>query len=654
VEPNASAPRSILMARSGAPSNPWRRVAKGAAIIVGVFLLLMVAAVAALVIYAGSSAFRGEVESRAGVALGREFKIGDLQINWSWAPRIQLRDVLIGGAAEDAPPLLEAAAVDLQIRLLPLLRGDVVLPHLELERPKLTLHVDQKGVPNWSFSKNPGAAAAAEVVAPEERTEAPVIGELVIKDGHFKYDDDAKDLQLEGDITTATGEAEKTESVRLDAKGKLQGKAMKVEFAGGSILALRDNDTPYPLDLSASYGGTEVTVKGTATDPFKLEAADIDLTLKGPDMSELFPLLGVPAPPTPPYSLKGNLVREGETWHFTKMQGRVGDSDIAGEVKIDYGPEKPVLTANLLSDNLDFDDLAPLVGAPPDTDETASAEQKKVAAQLEHKDELFPDVPLNVNLLDVMDMEVTLDAKKVRAENYLPVEALAGTVTVRGGKAVVKPLKIAVAGGSLEGAMSLDSNHKPSVAAADVKVRNVDLKAFFKGSQFFETTEGKIGADIDISGQGKSLAEVMGTSDGKTFFTMRGGALSGLLVEAAGLDIAEALVLYIGDDARVPIRCAAGPINLTKGVARFDRIIMDTTDSVLYIRGESNLRKQTLKMDIFADAKDFSVLDMDAPVHLQGKIRAPEISIGKGVPIPIIEPGDAEDVNCEQLLGGKL
>ena len=642
------------MARTDAPTSPWRRVAKIAAIVVGVFLVLIVGAVAALVVYAGSSAFRGEVEQRAGVALGREFKIGDLQINWSWAPRIQLRDVLIGGAAEGAPPLLEAAAIDLRIRLLPLLRGDVVLPHLQLEQPKLALHVDEKGVPNWSFAKNPGAAAAAEVATPDERAEAPVIGELVIKDGHFKYDDDAKDLQLEGLISTATGEAEKTESIKLDAKGKLQGKAMKIEFIGGSLLALRDSDAPYPLDLSASYGGTEVTVKGTATDPFKLEAANIDLTLKGPDLSEIFPLLGVPAPPTPPYNLKGNLVREGETWHFTKMHGRIGDSDVAGEVKVDYGPEKPVLTANLVSDNLDFDDLAPLVGAPPDTNETASAEQKKVAAQLEQKDELFPDMPLNVNLLDVMDMEVTLDAKKVRAENYLPVEALSGTVTVRGGKAVVKPLKIAIAGGSLEGAMSLDSSQKPSVAAADIKMRNVDLKAFFKGSQFFDTTEGKIGADVDISGQGKSLADVMGTSNGKTFFTMKGGALSGLLVEAAGLDITEALVLYIGDDARVPIRCAAGPINLTNGVAKFDRIIMDTTDSVLYIWGESNLRKQTLVMDIYADAKDFSVLDMDAPVHLQGKIRAPEISIGKGVPIPLIEPGDAQDVDCNLLLEGKL
>ena len=144
--------------------------------------------------------FAARSRQRAGVALGREFKIGDLQINWSWAPRIQLRDVLIGGAAEDAPPLLEAAAIDLRIRLMPLLRGEVVLPHLQLEQPKLALHVDEKGVPNWSFSKNPAAATAAEVATPDERAEAPVIGELVIKDGHFKYDDDAKDLQLEGDI----------------------------------------------------------------------------------------------------------------------------------------------------------------------------------------------------------------------------------------------------------------------------------------------------------------------------------------------------------------------------------------------------------------------------------------------------------------------
>jgi hypothetical protein len=633
---------------------PWRRLGKIAAIVLGIVVVLLVAAATAIVIYVGSAGFRSEIEKRAGVALGREIKIGELTVHWSWVPTVHLRQVMLGGGAKDAPPLVQAEGIEFQLRLFPLLRGELVLPELHLEQPKLALSRDEKGVPNWSFTKNPTVAAAAEVAAPEERTEAPIIGQLAIKDGHFTYEDKSKDLRLEGDVTTATGEAEKVQDIHFEAKGKLQGKPLSVRFTGGSILSLRDNDKPYPIDLTAKYGDTEVTVKGTAKDPFKLEAANLDLTLKGPDLSEIFPLLGVPAPPTPPYDLKGHLDRDGETWKFTRMQGRIGDSDMAGNITIDYGRKKPLLTADLISQNLDFDDLAPLVGAPPDTKETASAEQKKTAEQLKNKDELFPDLPLKVDLLDVMDMEVKLDAKKVRAENYLPIEALAGTVTVRGGKAVVDPLDMRIAGGSLKGSLSLDSRQKPSVAAADVKMRDVDLKAFFQKSRYFDTTDGKIGADVDLQGQGKSLAEVMGTANGKTFININGGAMSGLLIEAAGLDIAEALTLYVTKDARVPVRCGAGHISFTDGVAKFDRIIMDTTDSVLYFRGQSNLRQQTLKMDIFADPKDFSILEMHAPVHLEGKIRQPTISIGKGMPFPFIELGEAKDIRCDLLLKGML
>jgi AsmA family protein len=632
----------------------WKRIARIGAIVVGGLVVLIIAAGAAIFIYIGSSGFRGEVEKRAGVALGREIKIGELTINWSWTPMVRLREVVLGAAAKDAPPVLDAKLLEFRVRLLPLLAGNVVLPNLRLEQPKLALERDAKGVPNWSFQKNPATKVAAEVAAPEERSEAPIIGELVIKDGHFTYEDEGRDLKLEGEISTAIGEAGKGEGVQLSAKGTLQGKPLTVRFSGGSILSLRDTDQPYSLDFAAQYGETEMSAQGEVDDPFKMEAADIQLSLKGPDLSEVFPLLGVPAPPTPPYDIKGHLLHEGEKWQFTGFEGRVGDSDMSGDIAIDYGREKPVLTADLRSNSLDFDDLAPLVGAPPDSDETASAEQKKTAQQLKKQDTLFPDVPLKVDLLDVMDMKVSLDARKVTAENYLPVQSLDGTVTIEGGKAVVDPLKIGVANGTVEGTLSLDSNEDPAAAAADLKVSEADLQLFFRGTGFVDTTGGKISADIDIQGTGASLADVMGTASGKTFIAMNGGSISGLLVEAAGLDIAEALALYITEDAKIPIRCGAGHIELSKGNATFDRMIVDTTDSVLYFRGETDLGKQTLKMDIFADAKDFSVLDIDAPVHLQGKIRDPQISIGKGVPIPLIEPGDAKDVSCELLLRGSL
>jgi AsmA family protein len=131
---------------------------------------------------------------------------------------------------------------------------------------------------------------------------------------------------------------------------------------------------------------------------------------------------------------------------------------------------------------------------------------------------------------------------------------------------------------------------------------------------------------------------------------MKGASISSLLVELIGLDIGSALILYITEDNRIPIRCAAGRILFSKGEATFAPFIMDTKDSVLHFRGLANMKQQTMRIQVEADAKDFSLLDIDAPVAAEGKIRDPEISIGPGVPIPIIEPGDAENIPCAQLV----
>src|SRR3546814_14302378 len=76
-------------------------------------------------------------------------------------------------------------------------------------------------------------------------------------------------------------------------------------------------------------------------------------------------------------------------------------------------------------------------------------------------------------------------------------------------------------------------------------------------------------------------------------------------------------------------RCALVSLAVTDGRVDIRRGIVDTTDSALYVRGGGNLADQTIDLDVEADAKDFSLLDIDAPVHFEGKIRAPETSIGE-------------------------
>jgi len=629
-----------------------RRAGKVLGIVLGVFLILIIGAIAALYFYVQANGVK-QLTERASTALGRPVTIESMNIDWGRTTHVRLNGVTVDNvewASNDH--FLETQRIDLDIRLWPILLGNFQLPKLIIDKPKLFLEKKADGETNWSFGAQPAANVTADVVAPEEREEAPSIDFLDIKEGTLQYKDAAKKLLLDGELDFGTGDASGADAVNFKGKGELEGRPVEATFSGGSFAMLKNSEQPYPLKLSIRYGKTAVDVEGTAKDPIALQGTDLMLKLSGPDLADVFPVLGVPMPPTPPYELSGQLLREGEVWKFQNFDGAIGDSDMHGSLQIDYGRERPFLTAMLESKLLDLDDLGPLIGLPPKTEggEAASAEQKQEAQKLEKSDSIFPDVPLNVDKLKVMDMDVTLVAKEVRSEAYLAVTSLDAHVKINDGKAVVDPVKLGVAQGALTGKLTLDSNTKPATVAANVGLAKLDLKTFFKSSQYFDTTGGKIDGRIDLTGNGRSLADVMGTADGEVRLTMNGGEISWLLVELAGLDLGQALILYITEDNKIPVRCTAGRILFSKGEATFAPFIMDTTDSVLYFRGTADMKQQTMKIQVEADAKDFSLLDIDAPVQAEGKIRDPKISIGPGVPIPIIEPGDAKNVPCSELI----
>ena len=58
---------------------------------------------------------------------------------------------------------------------------------------------------------------------------------------------------------------------------------------------------------------------------------------------------------------------------------------------------------------------------------------------------------------------------------------------------------------------------------------------------------------------------------------------------------------------------------------------------------------QATKMKISSDPKKWDLLDLHAPVLLDGKILDPHISIGRKIPIPLPDFGGAKDAPCDQL-----
>ena len=628
-----------------------RRALRILAWIAGTLIGLFVVAVVAGYLFVTSDNFRSRVESGASSYSGRKTEIAKISIDWGSTAHVHLAGVQVANPDwAQEPHMLKAEQVDVDIRLWPLLKGDIVLPRLLLGKPEVDVEMGDREQLNWSFGEAPATTVAAEAVKPKNRFQTPLIGQLQINDGRVAYHDKKRKLQLDGTISTATGQAGAQPTAELQLKGKLENQSLTVRFVGGSALMLRDTDQPYPIDLDVSYGATKLTAKGTLEDPFQWKGANVDLTLAGPDLADIYPLLGIPGPPTPPYRISGKLDREPGVWKFVNTKWHAGDSDLAGDIMIDDRRKPSFLTANLASQHLAFADLAPLVGAPPGKRGNVSPQQRQTQLQLEATGDLFPNVPLHVERLRAMNMDVTLDARRVVAPDYLPVQALSFRVLVENGRATVRPLNLAlIGGGTVAGELGVDAAPDVPKVHAALRGTNMELGMFFRNSKYFDTTRGRIEGQVTLTGYGRSLAQVMSVADGHVDAALGGGSVSSLMVSLAGLQIFDALILYVTGDNRIPILCALGRLNFRRGIVTFDKTLLDTQKSVLHVNGTVALPTQMVNVEVKADPKSFDLLDLHGPVIVQGKIRQPVIRIGRTIPIPTPVFGDAKNVACPAL-----
>jgi uncharacterized protein involved in outer membrane biogenesis len=179
---------------------------------------------------------------------------------------------------------------------------------------------------------------------------------------------------------------------------------------------------------------------------------------------------------------------------------------------------------------------------------------------------------------------------------------------------------------------------------------------------------GKVGGNIALSGSGNSIAKMLGSSDGSAALGMGRGQVSNLLMEYAGLDIAEALKFLVRGDRKIPIRCAFGDFAVKDGVMTSRALAFDTADTIIVGEGAISLKDETLRLKLRPRPKDRSLLVFRSPLIVEGTFKDPDIHpdyarvglrgaialvLGSIAPpaalLATLELGPGEDSNC----GGK-
>ena len=600
------------------------------------------------------------IERRVSAATGREFHInGDLSVKLSMKPRVTLQRMTLGNlpGAKD-PQMASVEQLQFRLHLLKLLRGEIVLSEMKATAPRVLLERNVKGEPNWLFRSSPN--------------EWPTIRDLAVSKGELTYRDPVRRTDIDFSVESGDRSVDARQAPLLVAgKGRYAGNPVTIDGRIESPLVLKDPAKPYHVDLRAQAGATRATAKGFLLGPLEMRGFDLDFGLAGPSMALLFPLTGVAIPETPPYHLRGQLTREANTWQYNKFTGVVGDSDLSGDASINTSAKRPFLKADLVSKRLDFDDLAGFVGAPPQTSagETASAEQKAEAAKLAASPRVLPDDEFTLEKLRSMDADVKLRAKHINAPS-LPLEAMTAHLFLDNAVLRLDPLNFDVAGGSIDSRIKMDARKNTIASTVKMHARGMQLPKLFPKVKLTEDSAGRVGGSADLSTTGNSIARMAATANGEVGLIMGSGRISNLLMEFAGIDIAESLKFLIGKDRSIPIRCAFGDFEVHQGLMTSHRLAFDTTDTVILGDGTISLRDERLDLVLKPQPKDHSIFTLRAPLLVRGTFKDPEFRpdikkmtlrglaaaiLGSLAPpaalIALYETGPGKDVSCCPLPG---
>jgi uncharacterized protein involved in outer membrane biogenesis len=551
-------------------------------------------------------------------ATGRQLSInGDLKLDLGWISRVSASQIQFENAQwSKHPQMVEVGLIDVQIDFWQLLSEfRLVLPTVTISQPKVILEKNADGSANWEFS----AASAVTEPVREQRTQFPVIEKLIVKDGTLLFDDQETNNQVELKLTQAEAAGFLDEPVKLKAEGYYQKQPLTLALDGGSYQNLRSAKEPYPLQINLAAGKVKAKIDGNLTNPLAMKGEDVTLDIQGDDMANLFPLTRLVFPSTPPYRLKGHLKHEGEVWSFSNFSGRVGGSDLSGNIRVDTEPKRPVMKADLVSNRLDFKDLAGFIGGTPGTasGERASEEQHKQAAVEKESDRIFPDQRYDLERLRAMDADVRLRAKQILAPD-LPIDDLNAKLSLNNGVLKFEPAAFGVANGRMEIYSSFDGSKHPSKVKIDARLRQLDLKRFLGNGAFAQKTIGPIGGRVNISGTGESFRELMATASGSTFLVMSGGEISELLIELAGLDVAHTLGVVVRGDKPIPIRCGLLDLRGENGQMDVQTLVFDTANSVVSGEGKIDLRDEKVNIVVIPEPKNFSPLSLRSFIRVAG------------------------------------
>ena len=573
------------------------------------------------------------------------------------SPQLNIAHATLGNADWGRPgPMLELSGLQLQWRWGDLWQAYTTtsqqqplrIRSLVVDSLALQLERDPGGRANWQNIGQPGDAAATSP------TRGVRFDHLQLGRSSAKLHDAQQQLDLLAELSVvargATGPAARTNpltaaqtttqttsttpldgGLQLNATGHYQKLPVSASLRTNAALPTGGPDSatalaaPVQLQLHATVGRAKLDFNGQVLDTFGSQGLRGRYSLSGPSLAAVGEPLHLTLPATRAFAMNGRLVRQGTRWLTVVDKATVGSSRLAGEFTFDHPPGSvPLLAGRLRGAALLLQDLGPALGLPT---EPGAPDPRRAGR-------LLPDRRFDLPSLRAMNANVliNLDRLDPGTEVLQSVAPLQAHLLLQGGVLDLQDIDAQLAQGRVRGHIQLDGRGVQARWLARLAGSGLDLARWVTPLQRAGGSpwaSGRLGGRLDLQGQGRSSAELLASANGRLLLHLAKGSISHLAVEAAGLDIAEGLGLLLGGDDNLPITCGAADLLIKNGLVTPQVLLLDSRDSTVWVTGSVSLATEQLALTANVAPKDWSPLALRAPLHLNGTLARPVLSLDK-------------------------
>jgi hypothetical protein len=581
----------------------------------GIFFGVLVVAVIAVIIYVATldvGEYREDIATAVKDATGRDIRLsGDMNLELGRNLRLVIEDVGFANAEWGSrPEMAKLKQLELIISVIPLLSKNIVIPRVVMIEPDVLLETNDKGVGNWILQPPTEETADAKADTAGGTDVFPVVDKVTLRGATFAYKDGQTGELHEVKIEEMSGDREPGNLLLLALKAEWNGQAIAANGVVGQFDSLLPGE-PYPMDLTINFAGIDVTLKGQIDDPIAVKGIDLAVGVKAASLEGLVPLAGDGVSHIKDIDLQTQVKGDLAAIELKPLNLKLAESDLSGSVSLGLAGERPAIKGKLASKRFD---VAALLPPAPEAAEPAPKAEKATR--------VFPTDPLVLDGMKAVDAEIEYRGEEVVVP-ALTLKPMAVFLELKGGRLNVEPLEIGVAGSTILVKAKVDGAAAPARIMLDVKSKDLNMQKLLAEMDVTDLLEGTADVDVEVSGSGASVADIMASLNGHSLILMGEGRAKTAAFDTLIGGVSQIVGSLFSEKSEwTVVECIASNFEIKKGLATSKGMLFDTEYASVIGEGTINLGSEELDMKITPKPKS-ATLNVSVPIKVQGTFLEP-------------------------------